>query len=47
MIGVDLENHHVKSYDGYLCLMQITTVKDSGETENYIIDLLELKDMIV
>ncbi len=32
MIGVDLENHHVKSYNGYLCLMQITTVKNSGDT---------------
>lgn len=42
-----MENHHVKSYDGYLCLMQITTIRESGDLANYIIDVLLLRDKIV
>jgi len=37
----------VKSYDGYLCLMQITTIGESGHVANYIIDVLLLRDKIV
>ncbi len=47
IIGVDLENHHVKSYDGYLCLMQITTIGEPGHISNYIIDVLLLREKIV
>ena len=36
MIGVDLENNHLKTYNGFLCLIQISTLKN----ENYLIDAI-------
>ena len=33
-LGVDLENNHLKTYNGFLCMIQITTVK----YETYLID---------
>ena len=41
-IGIDLENHHLKSYEGYLCLIQITT----PDYETFVIDVLALRDHI-
>ena len=38
VLGVDLENHSLRSYHGYLCLMQISTPKT-----DYLVDLLALR----
>ncbi|KAL7750457.1 exosome nuclease subunit [Sorochytrium milnesiophthora] len=37
-IAVDLEHHSYRTYQGFLCLMQIST-----RTQDYIIDVLELR----
>jgi ribonuclease D len=42
-VGVDLENHHIKSYNGFLCLIQITT----PGYETFLIDAVKLKDSIM
>jgi ribonuclease D len=42
MIGVDLENNHLKSYNGFLCLIQISTIQN----ENYLIDAIKLRNLI-
>lgn len=41
IIAVDLENHDYYSYEGYSCLLQISTVEC-----DYIIDAIRLKDTI-
>lgn len=41
-LGVDLENNHLKTYNGFLCMIQITTVK----YETYLIDAVKLRDLI-
>ena len=49
IISVDLENYNqgIKSYEGFLCLMQITIVsKESNILKTYVVDLIELKDQI-
>lgn len=38
-IAVDLEHHNYRSFQGFVCLMQI-----SSRTEDYIIDTLELRE---
>ncbi|KIY69320.1 hypothetical protein CYLTODRAFT_372907 [Cylindrobasidium torrendii FP15055 ss-10] len=38
-IAVDLEHHSYRTYNGFLCLMQIST-----REEDWIVDLLELRD---
>lgn len=38
-IAVDLENHSYRSFQGFLCLMQIST-----DTKDYLVDLLTLRD---
>ena len=38
-IAIDLENHSFRSYQGFTCLMQI-----SSRTKDYIIDTLELRN---
>lgn len=43
LLGVDFENHHLKSYNGYLCLIQLTT----PEYETYLIDVIKLGDALV
>jgi len=40
-IGVDLEHHSYRSYNGFLCLMQI-----SDRENDWIVDLLALRDEI-
>ncbi|KAJ7524753.1 hypothetical protein O6H91_17G019500 [Diphasiastrum complanatum] len=40
-IAVDLENHHYRSFQGFVCLMQIST-----RTEDFIIDTLALRSHI-
>ena len=42
VIAIDLENHHVTSYHGYLCLIQITI----PNYDTYLIDALALRDHI-
>ena len=47
IISVDLENYNsgIKSYEGFLCLMQITLL--SGDIlKTYVFDLIELKEQI-
>lgn len=41
-LGVDLENHHQTSYNGFLCLIQITT----PNYETYLIDAVKLRLII-
>ena len=38
IFAVDLENHSLHSYQGFLCLMQIST-----RTEDFIVDCLALR----
>lgn len=40
-IAVDLEHHSYRSYNGFLCLMQI-----SDREHDWIVDLLALRDEI-
>ncbi|CDW82708.1 3-5 exonuclease family protein [Stylonychia lemnae] len=40
VLGIDLENHHLNSYNGFLCLIQITT----PNYETYLIDCLKLRE---
>ena len=41
IVGVDLENNHTDSYNGFVCLIQLSTYNtDSGEILSYIIDVL-------
>jgi len=40
-IAIDLENHSIRSYQGILCLMQISTRK-----QDYVIDTLKLRSEI-
>jgi len=41
VIAVDLENHSRYSYQGFLCLMQVST-----RTEDYIIDVIALREHV-
>jgi hypothetical protein len=38
---VDLENHHYRSFQGFTCLMQLST-----RTEDFLIDLLALRSHV-
>ena len=40
-IAVDLEAHSMRSYQGFLCLMQIST-----REMDFIVDLIKLRDKI-
>ncbi|KAL2612346.1 hypothetical protein R1flu_024038 [Riccia fluitans] len=40
-IAVDLENHHYRSYQGFVCLMQVST-----REEDFIVDTLALRSHI-
>ena len=40
-VAVDLENHNYRSYQGFLCLMQLST-----RSKDYIIDCLKLRDHV-
>ena len=42
VLGIDIENHHVLSYEGFVCLIQITT----PTYETFIIDALTLRSHI-
>ena len=39
ILGIDLENYNKNSYNGFLCLMQITT----KDYITYVLDLLPFK----
>ena len=39
MVGIDTENESVFSYNGYLCLIQVSTT-----SHDYVIDLLAIND---
>lgn len=39
--AVDLENHNYRSFQGFVCLMQIST-----RTDDYLIDTLELRHVL-
>ena len=41
LVAIDLENHSLHSYQGFLCLMQIST-----RTEDFIVDCLALREEI-
>ena len=41
IVGVDLENNHRDSYNGFTCLIQLSTYDvDTGDANNYVIDVL-------
>ncbi|CAM6101531.1 unnamed protein product [Calypogeia fissa] len=40
-LAIDLENHHYRSYQGFVCLMQVSTRK-----EDFIVDTLDLRSQI-
>ena len=41
IIGVDLENNHTQSYNGFTCLIQLSTYDfESGDIKTYVVDVL-------
>ena len=50
IIGVDLENNHTQSYNGFTCLIQLSSYNlESGIIKTYIVDVLvdEVADNLV
>ena len=42
VLGVDLENNHLDSYNGFTCLIQISSYgRDSIDVKTYVIDVLQ------
>lgn len=41
IVGVDLENEHHDTYNGFTCLIQLSSYNlESGEIKTYVIDVL-------
>jgi ribonuclease D len=41
VVAIDLENHHQTSYNGFLCLLQLTTPPPMNQT--FLVDVLALR----
>ena len=41
IVGVDIENEHTSTYNGYICLIQLSAYHPQGDIKTYVIDVLK------
>jgi len=45
VIGIDIENHRQTSYEGFMCLLQVSGFNSSTNPKSFVIDVLKVRSV--